>query len=81
MKKTLVFLVLLTKTAGAEQVHVTVYDEVGIPAGVRESAIHELKGILRQSGIDLVWVDGSLDADEASVSIYPGKLRRVMNRK
>jgi hypothetical protein len=76
MRKFLVIAAAIVRASAGEQVRVTVYDEVALPAEVRESAVDDLRRIFRQSGVDLQWEAGALDADEASLFLYPGAVRK-----
>src|SRR4051794_21866598 len=75
MSKLVLVAALMTKLWAAEQLRVTVYDEVAVPGTVWKSTVDNLQRIFRQSRVDVEWVPGASDADEASLFLYPGRPR------
>jgi hypothetical protein len=71
MITTLIGLVL-TGTAAAGQLHVAVYDKSNVPEQVAKEAANNLRVIFRHSGMEVEWVAGAPDADEANFLIYDG---------
>jgi len=67
---------LISATASAEQLQITVYDKAHLPKEVREAAFYDLRCIFRQSRIDLLLIPGDPAAAEASLLTYPAPPRR-----
>jgi hypothetical protein len=58
--------------AKAEQLHVTVYDKANLPEQFAQRAADNLRLIFRQAEIEVEWVSGAPEADEATLVIYDG---------
>ena len=66
--------VLLTMTARADQLRITVYDRAHFSKEVIEMAVDNLSRIFRDSKIDIRVVEGDPASDEASLFIYSDSL-------
>lgn len=76
MNKIAAVAAFMMRIAAAERVRVTVYDEVAVPGNVWDSVVENVQRIFRQSGVEIEWAAGLPEADEASLFLYPGPLRK-----
>ena len=84
MKTSLLVSVLglaLTGTAGAEKLHVNVYDKANLSPQLLKSVAENLRFIFDHSGIEVEWVEGSLSADEATLVTYTNIVSVVQERR
>jgi len=70
--KHLLLAVIMSMSAGAESLRITLYSTANITAGDIDFAESELRRIFRLSGIEVQWIIGNKTAQEASLMIYAG---------
>jgi hypothetical protein len=71
----------VAESAMAEQLHVTVYDKTKLTEPLAKRTADSLQLIFRQSDIEIEWVAGAADADEATLVIYDGGGSREWERR
>ena len=67
---------LIAAPAVAEELRMTVYDGAGLPAAIRAEAADSLGRIFRLAGVNVIWVDGDLGAEESSRVYFPEPARK-----
>jgi hypothetical protein len=73
--KHLLMWVLVIQATAAGQLRITVYDKANLTEAVRANTLEDLRRIFRQSKVDFEFVAGDINAEEASVMIYPQRMR------
>jgi hypothetical protein len=72
--KYLLIWALLTQTAAAFQLRVTIYDKANLPKELRSETFNNLRRIFHSSKITVDLVAGKAGAEEASVMSYPERV-------
>jgi hypothetical protein len=62
----------VAESTKAEALHVTVYDKTNLTRAFAKQVADDLRLIFRESGIEIRWIAGAPDADEATLTIYDG---------
>jgi hypothetical protein len=84
MKATLIALILgaaAVATASAGQLHVTVYDKANLPAHVSKEVADNVRRVFRHSDIEVEWVTGAPEADEATLVMYNGVVSKQQEHR
>ncbi len=68
-------------TARAEQLHITVYDKSNLPAQNMHELIQDLRVIFQHANIEIHWVSGTRDADEATLVTYANIVSKEQERR